>query len=190
MSLLKHRSMRFYLGIVLILLMAIGGSTVTAFADSGTATVGVSAGLLTMPGIPNVSAAPVTLTGDDQTTTYSMGLTVQDARGSGAGWNLTITSTVFTTGSQSLPSTASSIITPPTAVCSGAGNHCTGPNDSAIGYPVTVPAGATAVKFFDAALNTGLGKFTIMPTVTLSIPGNTYAGTYTSTVTIALNSGP
>jgi len=184
--------MRFYLGFVLILTMAIVGSTVTAFADSGpgTATVAVSAGFLTMPGVPNVSAAPVILTGDDQTTTYSMGLTVQDARGSGAGWNLTITSTVFTTGSQSLPSTASSIITPPTAVCSGAGNHCTGPNDSAIGYPVTVPAGATAVKFFDAALNTGLGKFTIMPTVTLSIPGNTYAGTYTSTVTIALNSGP
>jgi WxL domain surface cell wall-binding len=193
MYFLKKRSIRFYLGFVLILTMAIGRSAIAAFADSGTATVAVNAGSLTLTGVTNVSAAPVTLTGDDQTTTYSMGLTVSDARGSGAGWNLSITSTAFTTGTQSLSSTASSINASPTVACSSAGGHCTSPDDSAITYPLGVPAGATAppaVKFFDAKASTGLGKFAITPTVTLSIPGNTYAGTYTSTVTIALSIGP
>lgn len=153
----------------------------------------MNAGSLTLTGVTNVSATPVTLTGDDQTTAYSMGLTVNDARGSGAGWNLSITSTAFTSGSQSLSNIASSINTAPAVVCSGSGSHCTSPDDSAITYPVGVPAGTSAppaVKFFDARANTGLGKFTITPTVTIAIPGNTYAGTYTSTVTIALNVGP
>lgn len=173
--------------------MVIGGSTITAFADSGTATVAVNAGNLTLGGVTDVSAAPVTLTGDDQTTTYAMALTVQDARGSGAGWNLTISSTAFTTGTQSMSTNASSIVVAPAVVCSGIGGHCTNPNDNAVTYPIGVPAGASAppaVKFFNAASNTGLGKFTITPTITLFIPGNTYAGTYTSLVTIALNIGP
>lgn len=193
MHFLKKRAMRFGLGFVLILALAIGGSAITAFADSGTAKVAVNAGSLTLAGVTNVSATPVTLSGDDQTTTYSMGLTVNDARGSGAGWNLSITSTAFTTGSQSLSNTASSINAAPTVVCGGVGGHCTSPNDGLITYPVGVPAGASAppaVKFFDAGANTGLGKFTITPTVTIAIPGNTYAGTYISTVTIALSAGP
>lgn len=193
MHFLKKRSIRFYLGSVLILAAAMSGSAIAAFADSGTAKVAVNAGSLTLAGVANVSATPVTLTGNDQTTTYSMGLTVNDARGSGAGWNLSIASTTFTTGSQSLSNSASSINTAPALVCSGVGGHCTNPDDTGISYPVGVPAGASAppaVKFFDAATNTGLGKFTITPTVAIAIPGNIYAGIYTSTVTIALSIGP
>src|ERR1700758_4862575 len=97
MNLLKQRSLRFYLGFILILAMAIGGSAIAAFADSGTgATVSVSGGSLSEQGPTSVSATPVILTGDDQTTSYALGLTVNDPRGSGAGWNLTITSTTFT----------------------------------------------------------------------------------------------
>jgi hypothetical protein len=35
-----------------------------------------------------------------------------------------------------------------------------------------------------------MGRFTVTPTVNVSIPGNSFAGTYTSTVTIAAVSGP
>ena len=193
MRLLKHRSTRFYLIFFVILAMAIGGS-VAAFADSGTgATVAVAGGSLSETGPSAVSATPVTLNGDDQTTTYSMGLTVTDPRGSGAGWNLTITSTTFTSGSNTLDTGASNINTAPTSLCISAGGHCTNPNNGAITYPVGVPAAATAptpVKFFDAATNTGMGKFTITPTVTIAIPANTFAGTYTSNVSVAIVSGP
>jgi WxL domain surface cell wall-binding len=194
MRFLKKRSLVFYLGFLLILTMAIGGS-IAAFADSSTgATVAVNGGNLSETGPANVSATPVTLTGDDQTTIYSLGLTVTDPRGNGTGWNLTITSTLFDNGGgHQLASNASSINAAPSVVCSGVGGHCTNPDDSAISYPVGVPAGASAptpVKFFDAAANTGLGKFTITPAVTVSIPGNTYAGSYTSTVSVAVVSGP
>jgi hypothetical protein len=35
-----------------------------------------------------------------------------------------------------------------------------------------------------------MGKFTITPTVSIAIPDNTYVGSYTSTVTLAVVSGP
>jgi hypothetical protein len=35
-----------------------------------------------------------------------------------------------------------------------------------------------------------MGSFTITPTNQVSIPANTFAGTYTSTVTVAVVSGP
>ena len=73
-----------------------------------------------------------------------------------------------------------------------AGGTCTNATN-AITYPVTVPAAATApaaVKVFNSAATTGLGRFTITPTVNVAIPGNSYAGTYTSTLTVAAVSGP
>jgi hypothetical protein len=42
----------------------------------------------------------------------------------------------------------------------------------------------------NAAVNTGLGDFTVTPTVGVSIPSNTFAGTYTSTITRAVASAP
>ena len=77
-------------------------------------------------------------------------------------------------------------ITGVSAICK-AGNSCTAATSSGITYPLTV--NGTAAKFFNAALNTGLGKIDVTPTFAVSIPGNAYAGTYTSTVTLASVSG-
>jgi putative surface cell wall-binding protein len=199
MLLLKKRSVRFYLGLLLVLALTIGGSAIAAFASTGSgtgATVAVTGGSLSETGPSTVSATPVTLTGDDQTTTYSLGLTVNDPRGTAAGWNLTITSTTFTgtnSNTNQLSTTASSIITAPAFACISGGGHCTDPDNAGVTYPVGVPAAATAptaVKFFDASAGFGLGKFSITPTVTVSIPANTIADTYTSTVSVAVVSGP
>jgi putative surface cell wall-binding protein len=199
MHFLKKKSIRFYLGFALILAMAIGGSAIAAMADSSTgATIAVTGGSLSESGPTSVSATPVTLNGSDQTTSYSLGLTVIDPRGTGGGWNLTITSTTFTTGTHSLSTTASKINAAPSVVCIGGNGACpTNPTNS-ITYPLTVPAGSPAappaVKFFNAAANTGQnngsGSFTITPTITIAIPANTFAGTYTSTVSIVIASGP
>jgi hypothetical protein len=35
-----------------------------------------------------------------------------------------------------------------------------------------------------------MGKLTVTPTINVAIPGNSYAGTYTSTLTVAAVSGP
>ena len=64
---------------------------------------------------------------------------------------------------------------------------------NAITYPVSVPAASsppTAVKFFNAAANTGMGVFTNTPTIGVFVPQNSFAGTYTSTLTLSVVSGP
>jgi hypothetical protein len=132
-----------------------------------------------------------TLDGTDQTVSYTVPLTVTDARGSGAGWNLTLTSTTFSDGAGHSLSTSASTVASVAMSCN-AGGSCTNPTN-AISYPVTVPAAATApaaVKVFNSAANTGMGKFTITPTINVAIPGNSYSGSYTSTLTVAAVSGP
>jgi hypothetical protein len=72
------------------------------------------------------------------------------------------------------------------AACHG-GSTCTAPTNS-VSVPLTLST--TAAKFFNAAANTGLGKVDVTPTINVAIPGNAYAGTYSSTVTVAAVSGP
>jgi len=128
----------------------------------------------------------------DQTPTYTLPLTVQDTRtGAAAGWNLTITSTQFSTGSSHALATSASRAQAVSSACVG-GASCLTPTN-AVTYPLTIPAGGTpptAVKLADAAAGTGTGIFTITPTIGVTVPANTYAGSYTSTLTIALVSGP
>ncbi len=162
----------------------------SALASNVTATATVTAGTLSLSSSATPSVTAI-LNGTDQTPSYTLPMTVNDFTGSGAGWNVTITSTTFTTGApvHTLSTTASNT-TGVTALC--AGGTCTAPTN-AITYPLGVPAGAsapTAVKLFNAAANTGMGGFTVTPTISVAIPANTYAGTYTSTVTVAVVSGP
>ena len=193
---LKSRFLVILGACVLLLALFTGGSAV-AFADSGTnATAVVTGGNLSEQGPSGgVGASAVTLNGADQTTSYALPLAVIDARGNGGGWNLTITSTQFTTGGanpQTLPTSASTIAAAPAVSCT-AGSTCTAPVNSVSYSPLVVPAGATApnaVKFFSAAAGSGLGSFTITPTISVLIPANAYAGSYSSSVSVAVVSGP
>ena len=82
-------------------------SALPASATTGTATV--SAGSLAFVSTPpNVSFA-ATLNGLDQTPTAAEAIDVSDATGSGTGWNITATSTTFTTGSHSLSTSATTV---------------------------------------------------------------------------------
>jgi WxL domain surface cell wall-binding len=163
-----------------------------ALAGNITATATVNgAGALGLSHGATATVGPVTLDGSDQSVNYTLPLSITDARGSGAGWNATITSTTFNDGSGHTLATSASDVSGVTSSCV-AGGSCTAPTNS-IAYPLTVPAGATApaaVKLFNAAANTGMGRFTVTPTIGVAVPGNAYAGTYTSTVTVAAVSGP
>jgi len=174
---LKHRLLR-YLSIAMFLVLATVATTTNAFAS------------LTESGPTSVSATPVTLNGTNQTTTYTLPLSVDNTgMGNGNGWNLTITSTTLTAGSHTLATTASTIQSAPTV--GGCTNSC--PSNT-ITYPLTIPAGSTTptpVKFFNAAAGTGKGSgITVTVTVTVAIPANTFQGSYTSTVNVVIASGP
>ena len=150
---------------------------------TATATVTGTAGIgLTLPANPALSD---TLDGTDQTVSYAPILGVVDARGTGAGWNLQISATAFT---DSASHTLAQGQVGSVAQACTVGSTCTTATSSGISYPLTI--GTTAAKFFNAALNSGLGKLSITPTINVAIPGNAYAGTYTSTVTLAATTGP
>jgi hypothetical protein len=149
---------------------------------STTATISGAAGMsMNLPSNPSITD---TLDGADHVVTWSALLGIVDARGTGAGWNLTVAATTFSDG-------ASHTLAPGTVVvvnstCAG-GSACTGATNS-ITYPITLSG--TAAKFFNASSNSGMGKVNVTPSIDVAIPGNAYAGVYTSTVTLAAVSGP
>jgi hypothetical protein len=166
-------------------------STPTGRLGDTTVTLTLTGGELsaTTNSAPTLTAA---LTGQDQTLTYPLPISVTDATASGAGWNLTLASTQFTTGGpgpHTLPADASRV-TGATAACA-ANVACVAPVNGVV-YPLTVSAGNNlpAVKLFSAAANSGLGAFTITPTVSVFVPAGAYAGTYTCTLSLAIVSGP
>jgi hypothetical protein len=164
--------------VALVATTAALASTLTA-----TATVSGTAGIsMNLPANPSISN---TLDGTDQTVSYAPVLGVVDARGSGAGWNLQISATSFSDGAGH--TLAPGVVSAAAQACH-AGSSCTTATNSGITLPLTVTG--TAAKFFNAAAATGLGKLDVTPTVDVQIPGNAYAGTYTSTVTLAATTGP
>jgi hypothetical protein len=149
---------------------------------TATATVAGASGMsMSLPSNPSITD---TLDGSDQVVSWSAPLGIADARGSGAGWNLTLSATPFADelGHTIAPGT----ITAVSAACQD-GNTCTAATNT-VAYPIAISG--TAAKFFNALANTGLGKVDVTPSMDVAIPGNAYAGPYISTVTLAAVSGP
>jgi hypothetical protein len=154
-----------------------------------------------------------TLTGRTQaladTSAAAQQLVVDDQTGSGAGWNITVAATSFSNGSYSLPSASVLEITgsvanvasaaAPTASCLGPSASCTMPSDTAVTYPVTISSAAqspTPETVYEAAPGSGSGPIGIGSSAAnpfgwwVNVPGTTAVGSYTSTVTVTVASGP
>ena len=179
----KKRAIGISVGLVMMTILTLGGAA-TAFADGGpvVATADLGAGDLSATAT-SVDTSGFVLSGADQIYIYTLPVAVADATGSNLGWNLTVTSTQFTSGSHTLAANASSITA--VTITPGAG---TPPTALSLAYPLTI--NATAVKFFSATATTGMGSSTITPTIDVTVPGGTAPGSYTSTVTVASVSAP
>jgi len=131
--------------------------------------------------------------GGDQTAAYSVPLTVLDTRtgaSAGLGWSVTLTSTTLTTGTASLPASATTV-TAATATCANGGVCVAAVNGTA--YPVTVPAAViapSAVKVASLAAGSAEGAFSLPLSLSVSVPQNSFTGTYASTLTVAVVTGP
>ena len=168
----------------------VASARAAAVTVNGTVTAGAT--LSVAPnGAPSFN---LTLNGVDQTATYTLPVSVIDARGlsAGGGWNLTVTSTQFNDGSGHTFPAAASTITGVTTVC-GANSTCTLPTNNVVNTNLTVPAAAVApaaVKFENGATATGLGTTNVNATVSVGVPANVFAGAYSSTVTVSIVAGP
>jgi hypothetical protein len=159
-------------------LLAVAAGSAYALGVSGTITGAAGIGL--DPG-SNPSFTD-TLDGTDQTVTYKPVLAVTDARGTGNGWHLTETATTLSDGGHTLTQQISAV-----GQACHTGSTCTLPA-STVNLPVTM--GTAGTSFYSSATNYGLGKVDVTPTVSVAIPGNSYAGNYSSTVTFAAVAGP
>ena len=170
------------------------GVSVAPGAGAVAASAAISAGSLSFPSSPSAVSFSATLNGTDQTVSASQTFDVSDATGSGTGWNITATSTTFTTGGGSphrLSTSATTVTSAPTVAC--ATNVTCTVATNAITYPFVLPAGTsapTAQKLYNASANTGMGNQTVTASLNLAIPANTYSGTYSSTWTYSLASAP
>lgn len=185
----------------------VAGTTCT---DTGTLTF--TAGTLTL-------LSPIALTwsgtgnGLNQqlvdTTTAHQSYVVDDATGGGAGWNVTVSATTFTstTPAATLANTgtfstngsiaSAAAATAPTAACT-TGATCTLPTNTTT-YPVALTTAATTptpFKIYDTSAATGLGSITIgLPGADpvgwwVAVPANVVPATYTSVITLEVLSAP
>ena len=163
------------------------GSWAAAIATFKVACTG---GSLTLTSPSSHSFPSVVLNGVNRTSTQTVSLTPSDMTGSSTGWNIQATSTTFTNaGSKTLPTTATTFTG---ASASAATGNCALPTNT-MTYPITLPAGATAptaVKVYNASASTGAGPSTVVLTSALAVPANAFVGTYSSTWTFTIASGP
>jgi hypothetical protein len=192
-----------------------GTATGTGVSCSLTGTLGLTGGALSLTP-PDALGWGGTVTGADQELADTTGggadetYLVNDATGSGAGWHVTASATTFTSTTPAATladggtfQTNGSVAdetdtTVPTTACS-AGSACTLP-DNTTSYPVdiaTAPSTPTPSVIYDTSAGTGLGSIIIGGDLAaqpvgwwLNVPASTLAGTYTSTITMAVIAAP
>jgi hypothetical protein len=173
-----------------------GVTPAVSFADSQT---------LTSPG--SLSWAD-TLNGNNQsavdTVPADQQLTVDDT--TGAGWHIAVSATTFTSGTDTLPDSGTfvftgsiSAATASSAPSSSCLTTCTLPGDT-VTYPVaitTAPSSPPAATIYDTPAGSGedaiiLGGHSAADPIGwwINVPANALIGTYTSTVTLTITSGP
>lgn len=178
-------------------------SSTDAFAATTTSSVGIQSGSLSIVSTPsNVVFPEITLNGDWGVSTGSLDhILVSDARGTGDGWNLTVSSTRFqeigglglTLPSGSLIMYAPGGVTPGLEITSP-------PPTLATGY---MAIDASSFKIASAAPNQGLGSYDVLfgaNTLEINIPPSvkvidlfnypTSATPYSATLTWSLSVGP
>lgn len=182
------------LAIMAGVLLIAGMMASTASASMDPTNITINGGTLNISAMTVGDFAPVTLTGSVTNVTAGMTpFTLTDARGLGAGWNITVQATQFReylagayVGSGKTLATSSLSMPQPTVAANGTSSAV----PTITSGPYTIDSGS-AVKIASAAADAGMGAYNFSPEdLTLSIPANAYATTYRSEVTVSAVSGP
>jgi hypothetical protein len=195
---MRGRNKRTLLGLTAVAAFVAVALPGAAYAADTDGTADITAGSLTIAAPTTVHFA-ATLNGLDQTVNATQAIDVLDNRGSGAGWNVTLSATTFTDDATPAHTLATDSISDGTTGVSGgptsecdSGVTCTTASNT-VEYPVaitTAETDPTAVNILSADADTGLGGQTWTHTMHLKVPGNAVAGTYSSTWTYSVTTGP
>jgi hypothetical protein len=143
--------------------------------------------------VADLTLTPLTYSNNAQANAGTMTLTVDDSSGTGAGWNVTIQSSAFVySGANSgtnIPAANFSLTSAATPVMT-AGQAVDVTNGPKV--PASSPVGSldSARKVIQANANYGLGTYTQSLGVSLNVPAQSRAGTYTGTLTTTISAAP
>lgn len=159
-------------------------------------TQAVTAGARTAS-VADLALGSVTYSHSAQTSTGSMTLTADDSTGSNAGWNVTILTSAFVWSAGSGGATSGTDIaaanfslTSAAAPAMTAGQAIDAESGPMV--PTTSPVGTldSARKTVQADADFGNGTYTQSLGVSLAIPAQSAAGTYTGTLTTSITAAP
>jgi plastocyanin len=168
-----------------------GGTQLVAFNVSAVPAGAETMSLVVNGGTLSVATAPVdfgilSLTGLEQTIdTQPSAWTAADARGTGAGWNVTISSTDFTSAGGTITVDNSKLRLEDVNVVTVSGN--TAPTSQATSYQ---PLSGAPLSVLSAALGAGKGTYDFTPDMRQIVPADSSPGTYEAFLTVSINSGP
>jgi hypothetical protein len=132
-----------------------------------------------------VGTAPsfgVSLDGTDQTVPFSFTMTVSGAVN--AGWNITASATPFTASGHSLG--LPTVTDVPAGTCIG--SSCSNAVDLITTYPIALTG--SAQKIYSDEAYAGKGTIPLTANLTMVVGGNAFAGSYASTLTLTIATGP
>lgn len=160
----------------------VGSTALVGVANAETASVTLTAGTLTISTQP-FAFANTAVTGAAQNITATPGTAwnVTDARGTGAAWTATISSTVLTSAAGSVETTARTIAVGQMSMVDNAVTAGTGA-DATTNITATGVTLSGSAQTFVASSGTNKGSYTFSPTMTLAIPANAYRSNYSGTV--------
>lgn len=182
------------LAAVTVMAAALGPAAMAA-DDTNVTVSGGSLALTAHPTAPDFTG--VTLDGTAKTTTSTLSVfEANDSRGTGEGWNVTVSgsqfaeydtaTTSYVTGGNTLATNSLSMAAPTVAA-----DGTTSPVPTMTAGPYTVDGGSVLIA--SAATDTGMGKYDFSTAgLTLSVPADTYASTnaYRSDLTVTVATGP
>ena len=135
----------------------------------------------------SITFTGVTLDGADQTVNGSTSAWRADATGESGGWNVTVASTDFDNGAGKTIAVANfeiRLLDADIALVSGDTNKPTSTQTT------FASLSGTALMIASAASGEGDGVYDLTPGFQLTVPAETYSGSYTATVTVSVSTGP
>ena len=160
-------------------LAAAAALVAVAMVVTHAAALTITTAAITFPG--------TTLDGTDQTVNGSTSAWRADATGESGGWNVTVASTDFDNGAGKTIAVANfeiRLLDANIVVVSGDTNK---PTSTQAGF---ASLSGTALKIASSASGTGDGVYDLTPDFQLMVPAETFTGSYTATVTVAISVGP
>ena len=168
-----------------------GSSDVVAFsvttvpAGVEIMTIQLNGGSLSVVTNP-VDFGAVSLTGLEQIIdTQPSPWTAADARGTGAGWNVTVSSTDFASAGGTITVDNSKLRLQDVNVVTVSGN--TAPTSQVTTYQ---PLSTSPLMILSAALGAGKGTYDFTPDMRQIVPADIAPGSYEAFLTVSINSGP